>query len=231
MKFPQYNWIGGKHPLDEKLCAVSLILSKNEDHAYIVIESLNAQEEITAFEAHLGTIDHKRAIIDTAETNLSRLLNIAQHNKSRTWNIYREEMEQLKKDIDDDKIHYEQNPMPYVKSGMSSTSGFFGYLLEDIGSEGLKHASVEKNHSLLESKIDSLQEYKSLQKSVKTTVAASHDSIDSTLRKGHNCASWAKEKVKTILGNQYRETSWEKMSACIIVDPKQVVTPSTCLIL
>ena len=44
------NWIGGKHPLDENLCAVSLILSQHGEHAYILIESLNAENKLETLE-------------------------------------------------------------------------------------------------------------------------------------------------------------------------------------
>lgn len=215
-----YNWIGGRHFLNQNQCAVSLVLRKDGGHAYILIESLDERGHLKAFEAHLGTIDHIRSNIDTINTNLERLKSIAENNKARTWDITRGEKNQLVDKILEDQEYYRTHEVPYVKVGTSKMSGFIGNALDGMGSKASKEKSIEKNHQ-------SLLDHEGF---FAGSAQNSHDSIDAFLRRGPNCVAWAKGRVRAILGSRYEETPLEKVAECIVVDPKVVVTNGCTLL-
>lgn len=217
-----YNWVGGEHMINQDQCAVSLILSRDGGHAYILIEYLDKTGCLKAFEAHLGTTDEKYSTIRTRDTNLDRLKDIAKNNKARTWSITREEKDQLLHKILKDQDYYSRNEVPYVKIGVSKISGIGGDVLDKIGSMESKEASIEKNHQ-------SLLEHDGF---FSGSAQLSHDSIDALLRSGPNCITWAKGRVQTILGSRYQETTLEKVAECIVVDPSIVVAnKSSCTLL
>lgn len=219
---PIYNLIGDKiNPerilLTQEQSALSLVLSKRGEHAYLIIESLDGDNRFQASEAHLGTADDKHAMISFMDTNITRLEDIALNNKSSTWSINRAEKDRLIAAITTDQKYYSENKVCYVKAGGAKIVGFFGHTLDQVGSREAKETSIEKNH-------DSLLDHGASAKSV-------HDVVDALLHKGINCAQWVKEKVKATIGDRYIETPWERMLECIVYHPKAVVNKSTCLIL
>lgn len=188
---------------------VALVLSRHKGHAYIVIEGFRHDGPRVACEAHYGhrPTDFRFAHISLMDVNYERLNSIATSCKMDYWIISAAEKDNLLREIQADRTHYSNNQIPYVKYGASKLAGSVGGSIDFSGSAESKDTSIDTIHR----KLDDIRS---------PSKASIFHTAHATLQLGDNCISWAKKKLKNVLGNRYKEKPLEKLMEMVVVDPQ-----------
>lgn len=198
------NVIGGKQVLTSTVGAISIVRRLGADHCFLVIEGLNNEGKRVMKEAHLGwpTVrdamgnvvlerghpkkDKTRTQIYYFDVTLTQLQELGENCVYKTWPINVEQKKRLEAKIVQDTKLAAEGRIAYVMFGKTRTGGSSGASSDAVGAGDSKQASIEKNHSLLESKGSS--------------ASSVHESVNASLQRGHSCVSWARGAAEVTLG-------------------------------
>lgn len=162
------NLIGGKHTINQRIWALSLVRKFDADHAYLIMEGIGDDNQRIVMDAHLvvkkGSNDKKGDIVyrDISD-RLEELQKIGISCSSYTWNISRFQVNTFDSLIQSEQQRAKENKINYVQFGQAKITGVFVSLADD------EKASLGDNPL-----------------------------IDALTRDGHNCGSWAVAMVRAL---------------------------------
>jgi hypothetical protein len=209
--------VGGKHPLNDNLWALSLVRRLGEEHAFLVLEGMldgmRVAEKID-LKCKPGSNNTKAEIV-SREISVQDLVTLGAKCHSITWSIDAAQREALESLVEAEKLRSQANLINYLMLGNSKVSGSVADSAQASGSHVSLHASqssVQEKRDRINKQLESMPEH-SAGRWRKLASYMSVESVDMLLRHGHNCYSWSVEVVKAIR-LPYQEDSFKELVIC-----------------
>ena len=186
------NLISGDFELTPDRWILSILRHKNSGHAFLILEGLDSENnrDIRRAELIYGDLNAGKIkclpycllVLTEGEEVIEKIREAAQKGEFcyQSYPIDAEKKDEFWATVQkEEKLYEEQHHVPYVMFGNMNTlaGGFFGSSIEMVGGQSSKLASIEANYA-------------------KPTNLCVDSSIDATLQRGHNCVSWASEKMQ-----------------------------------
>lgn len=141
------NLIGGEHTINQDIWALSLIRKFNADHAYLVMEGINSEQERIIMDAHLVQKKSNPKMADIVYRDISErfdeLQAIGQSCSAYTWNINRFQADALVTLIQSEQQRANEDKINYVEFGKAKITGVFVSLPEDAKASLGDNASID----------------------------------------------------------------------------------------
>ena len=183
------NVIGGNQALNDSCCALSLVRNNGGNHAYLILEMIEDGVRKT-MKAHLlikENSDDKKATIVHGPVSIDELVGMqAAGLNSFTWGISRLQARAFVALVEAERERGDNDEIDYVIPGKTSIGGSCGRSLESLGAERSTQRSEEY-----------LDRFKARYPDC-SAVQISVVSLDSLLREGHNCLTWAESMIKAL---------------------------------
>lgn len=161
--------VGGQHLITPSRWALSLVRKANADHAYLILEGVDENNERFCMDAHLVVkkTNERKADIVFRGIPVNQLKEIGDSCHAYTWTLSKEAGETLITTIKSEKARADRNEINYVLAGKTQVNTFISNSLWNESKESLE------NHS-------------------------QNASIEGLTRDGHSCCSWAISMVKSL---------------------------------